>query len=51
LLWRNIKLLDAHFTQYDTVLRQQIRQVCAFSAPSKECRRNLTRHVYRKREG
>ena len=32
LLWRNIKLLDAHFTQYDTVLRQQIRQVCA-SAP------------------
>lgn len=28
LLWRNIKLLDAHFTQYDTVLRQQIREVC-----------------------
>ena len=25
-LWRKIKLLDAHFTKYDTVLRQQIRE-------------------------
>ena len=25
-LWRKIKLLDAHFTKYDAVLRQQIRE-------------------------
>ena len=25
-LWRKIKLLDAHFTQYDSLLRQQIRE-------------------------